>query len=175
MIPGGSGPKSQPGPEKGEGNGGKWPAKAPEKRGKLFSWGAKTKGYYARTRTIQDAQVIAADLGLRYVSPLSVYDLNRMAESKLDRDVLRSFRSADLVIEATDGNDTQFITMEISFTADQRDCSRAIRNAELITHFTGRPARAAIASGRNDQAAASAVESGAVYWDPLEDRTPRPE
>jgi hypothetical protein len=98
-----------------------------------------------------------------------------MAESKLDRDVLRSFRSADLVIEATDGNDTQFITMEISFTADQRDCSRAIRNAELITQFTGRPARAAIASVRNDQAAASAVESGAVYWDPLEDRTPRPE
>ena len=130
------------------------------------------KGDYARTRTIQDARSIAADLGLEYVRTLSNEDLNRMAGSNLDRDVLRSFRNADLVIEATDGTDTRFIAMEISFTADQRDCSRAIRNAELITQFTGEPARAAVASVRNDQAA---VESGAVYWHPLEDRTPDPE
>ena len=119
------------------------------------------KGDYARTRTIQDARGIAADLGLEYVRTLSNDDLNEMAGSYLDRDVLRSFRNADLVIEATDGTDTRFITMEISFTADQRDCSRAIRNAELITRFTGKPAQAAVASVKNDQAAAAAVESGA--------------
>ena len=133
------------------------------------------KGDYARTRTFQDAPGIAMDLGLEYLRTLSNDDLNRMAESNLDRDVLRSFRNADLVIETTDGADTRFIAMEISFTADQRDCSRAIRNAELITQFTGKPAQAAIASVRNDQAAAAAVESGTVYWHPLEDRTPDPE
>ena len=133
------------------------------------------KGDYARTRTLQDARGIAADLGLEYVRTLSNDDLNGMAENNLDRDVLRSFRNADLVIEATDGTDTRFIAMEISFTTDQRDCSRAIRNAELITRFTGKPAQATIASVRNDQAAAAAVESGAVYWHPLEDRTPDPE
>ena len=132
------------------------------------------KGDYARTRTIQDARGIASDLGLEYVRTLSNDDLNRMAGSNLDRDVLRSFRNADLVIEANDGTDTRFIAMEISFTAGQRDCSRAIRNAELITRFTGNPARAAISSVRNDQASASAVESGAVYWHALEDRTPDP-
>jgi hypothetical protein len=132
------------------------------------------KGDYARTRTIQDARGIASDLGLEYVRTLSNDDLNRMAGSNLDRDVLRSFRNADLVIEANDGTDTRFIAMEISFTAGQRDCSRAIRNAGLITRFTGNPARAAISSVRNDQASASAVESGAVYWHALEDRTPDP-
>ena len=133
------------------------------------------KGEYARTRTIQDARGITSDLGMEYVRTLTIDDLNRMAGNDLDRDVLRSFRNADLVIEAAHGVDTRFIAMEISFTADQRDCSRAIRNADLITRFTGKPARAAVASVRNDQAAAAAVESGAVHWHPLEDRTPDPE
>ena len=130
------------------------------------------KGEYARTRMGQDARGIAEDLGLEYIRTLSNEDLNRMAGSSLERNVLRSFRNADLVIEDADGTDTRFIAMEISFTADQQDCSRAIRNADLITRFTGKPARAEVASVRNDQAAAAAVESGAVHWNPLEDRTP---
>ena len=121
------------------------------------------KGDYARTRAIQDARGIAEDRGLEYVRTLTNDDLNGMARGNLDRDVLRSFRNADLVIEATYGTATRFIAMEISYTADQRDCSRAIRNAELITRFTGEPALPVIASVRNDQAAATAVESGAVY------------
>ena len=133
------------------------------------------KGDYARTRAIQDARGIAEDRGLEYVRTLTNDDLNGMARGNLDRDVLRSFRNADLVIEATYGTATRFIAMEISYTADQRDCSRAIRNAELITRFTGEPALPVIASVRNDQAAAEAVESGDVYWHPLEDRTPDPE
>ena len=133
------------------------------------------KGDYARTRAIQDARGIAEDQDLEYVRTLTNDDLNGMARGNLDRDVLRSFRNADLVIEATYGTATRFIAMEISYTADQRDCSRAIRNAELITRFTGEPALAVIASVRNDQAAAAAVESGAVHWHPLEDRTPDPE
>ena len=120
-------------------------------------------------------QGIASDLGLEYLRTLTIDDLNRMAGNDLDRDVLRSFRNADLVIEAADGTDTRFIAMEISYTADQRDCSRAIRNAELITRFTGKPAWAAVASVRNNQAAAAAVEAGAMHWHPLEDRTPDPE
>ena len=132
------------------------------------------KGEYARTRTGQDARGIAEDLGLQYIRTLSNDDLNRMAGSSLERDVLRSFRNADLVIEAADGTDTRFIAMEISFTADQRDCSRAIRNADLITRFTGKPARAA-RQREESPGGGKAVESGAVHWHPLEDRTPDPE
>ena len=63
----------------------------------------------------------------------------------------RSFRNADLVVEATDGTGTRYIAMEVSFTADLRDCDRAVRNAGLITRFTGKPAQAAVASVRNDK------------------------
>ena len=133
------------------------------------------KGDFARTRTVQDAQGIASDMGLEFVRTLSAADLSEMAGNVLPRDVGRSFRSADLVIEATDGTDTRYIAMEVSFTADRRDCDRAIRNAGLITRFTGKPAQPTIASVRNDRDTAEAVESGAVYWHPLEDRTPSPE
>ena len=114
-------------------------------------------GDYDRNRTIREAWGIASDLGLEYVRTLTNQDLHEMAGSRLDRDVLRSFRNADLGIETTDGAETRFIAMEISYTADQRDCSRAIRNAELITRFTGKPAWAAIASVRNDRAAAAGM------------------
>ena len=133
------------------------------------------KGDFARTRTVQDAQGIASDMGLEFIRTLSAADLSEVAGNALPRDVGRSFRNADLVIEATDENNTQYIAMEVSFTADRRDCDRAIRNAGLITRFTGKPAQAAVASVRNDREAADAVESGAVYWHPLEDRTPNPE
>ena len=133
------------------------------------------KGYFARTRSVQDAQGIASDMGLEFIRTLSAADLSDMARNALSRDIGRSFRNADLVIAATDGNDTRYIAMEVSFTADRRDCDRAIRNAELITRFTGKPAQAAVASVRNDREAEEAVASGAVYWHPLEDRTPNPE
>ncbi len=114
-------------------------------------------------------------MGLEFVRTLSARDLSDMAGSNLPRDTHRSFRNADLVIEATDGTDISYTAMEISFTADLRDCDRAIRNAGLITRFTGKSAQAAVASVRNDREAAEAVESGTVYWHPLEDRTPSPE
>ena len=133
------------------------------------------KGDFARTRTVQDARNIAYDMGLEFVRTLSSDELREMAGNTLPRDVGRSFRNADLVIEATDGTSTRYIAMEVSFTADRRDCDRAIRNAGLITRFTGKAAQAAIASVRNDREATEAVESGAVYWHPLEDRTPSPE
>ena len=130
---------------------------------------------FARPRTTQDAEGIAYDMGLEFVRTLNSDELREMAGNTLPRDVGRSFRNADLVIEATDGTGARYIAMEVSFTADLRDCDRAIRNARLIESFTGKPAQAAVASVRNAREAAEAVESGAVYWYPLEDRTPSPE
>ena len=111
-------------------------------------------------------------MGLEFVRTLSSDELREMAGNTLPRDTGRSFRNADLVTLATDGTETRYIAMEVSFTADRRDCDRAVRNAGLITRFTGKAAQAAVASIRNDR---EAVESGTVYWHPLEDRTPTPE
>lgn len=113
------------------------------------------RGDYARTKTTLDAQGIASDMGLEFIRTLGISDLMHMAGNSLPRDVNRSFRNADLVIEATDGTDTQYIAMEVSYTANLRDCERAMRNADLITQLTGRPARAAVASVLNDREAAS--------------------
>ena len=146
-----------------------------ERVGRIENDTGALKGDFARTRAIQDARGITSDMGLEFVRTLSATDLSDMAGNALSRDTHRSFRNADMMIEAKDGTDTHYIAMEISFTADRRDCDRAIRNAGLITRFTGRPAQAAIASVRNDRDAAEAVESRAVYWHPLEDRTPSPE
>ena len=81
------------------------------------------KGDFARTRTIQDAQDITSDMGLEFVRTLSARGLSHMAGNSLPRDIHRNFRNADLVIEATDGTDTRYIAMEISFTVDRRDCA----------------------------------------------------
>ena len=133
------------------------------------------KGDFARTRTVRDSPGITSDLGLELVRTLGVRELGDMAGNTLPRDTHRSFRNAGLVTLATDGADTKYIVMEVSFTADRRDCNRAIRNAGLITRFTGKAALAAVASVRNDREATEAVESGDVYWHPLEDRTASPE
>ena len=117
------------------------------------------KGDFARTRTVQDARNIAYDMGLEFVRALGSEELREMAGNTLPRDVGRSFQNAALAIEATEATDTRYIAMEVSFTADLRDCNRAIWNAELIESFTGKPAQPAIASVRNDRAAAETVES----------------
>ena len=146
-----------------------------ERAGRVENDMGTLKGDFARTRDIQDAPGIASDMGLEFVRTLGARDLSDMAGSSLPGDTHRSFRNADLVTLATDGTDTRYIAMEVSFTADRRDCDRAIRNAELITRFTGKEAQAAVASVRNVREATEAVESGAVYWHPLEDRTSSPE
>ena len=97
--------------------------------GRVESDTGTLKGDFARTRTVQDARNIAYDMGLELVRTLSSDELRDMAGNTLPRDVGRSFRNADLVIEATDRTDTRYIAMEVSFTADRRDCDRAIRNA----------------------------------------------
>ena len=81
----------------------------------------------------------------------------------------QSFFRADLVVEATDSDDAMhYIAVEASYTADQRDTSRAQRNAALLTRFTGHPAHAAIASVRNVHEIQSLIDDGTVYWHTLD-------
>ena len=84
---------------------------------------------------------------------------------------LHSFRMADLVMEVADANgDTCYIAVEASYTADKRDTARALRNARYMTHFTGAPAYAAIASTYLDNRIADILNSGQVYWYEIPDR-----
>ncbi len=129
---------------------------------------------YARDYATRDAAAIAVSLGLDYVRVVPREDLVRMAQRAVGRipnNELTSFRSADLIIEASDGSGAaHYITVEISYTADQRDTDRALRNVRFLTEFTGQPAHAVVASVRNENHVAALIESGDVYWYALVER-----
>ena len=114
-------------------------------------------------------------MGLQFVRTLTASYLMEMAGNQLDRETGRSFRRADLVIEAIKDGAPQYVALEVSYTADQRDSGRALRNAGFLTRFTGRKATAGVASVRNTHEVEQLVESDELYWHPLEDRTPAPE
>ena len=131
------------------------------------------KGAHARNVALEDATTIARAMGLRRIRTLSrdeLWDLTDAADTTdIAPNALRSFRRADLVMEATDqAGASCYIAVEISFTANGRDTSRALRNAEFLTRFTGKPAHAAIAGVHRDDRIQSSVESGAVFWYQLE-------
>ena len=136
------------------------------------------KGNQARTDTIERAYSMAADLQMVHRRNLGGSELNQLAESalqagmSLNQDVLRSFRRADLVIQAERNGEFEYIAAEISWTADSRDSNRAIRNAGIIRAATGRPCTAAVAGVRNTSQVQELADSGAIHWHPLEDRSP---
>ena len=122
---------------------------------------------------------IAGGMGFRCKGILMRADLVQMLiHSEID-DIphgdRQSFFRTDLVVEATDSDGAMhYIAVEASYTADQRDTSRAQRNAALLTRFTGHPAHAAIASVRNVHEIQSLIDDGTVYWHALtpDDFTP---
>ena len=95
-----------------------------------------------------------------------LWDLIDSADtSGIPTNELRSFRRADLVMEATDqAGETCYIAVEISFTVNGRDTTRAIRNAEFLTRFTDKRAYAAVSGVHRDNRVQDSIESGDVFW-----------
>ena len=138
------------------------------------------RGDYARRNAIAEAGDIARDMGFRLLHTLTISDLREMHEASdttgISLGTLHSFRRADLVMAAADGDGaTHYIAMEISYTADERDTGRALRNAGFLARFTGCPAHAAIASVRNDDRIQHLIDDGQIYWHQLDDRAPQVE
>lgn len=124
--------------------------------------------------TIADKQAmsISEDLGLEYEKQLTQRELRNLIRNHDTADIppgdLRSFRTADMIIEATDAaGELHYIAVEVSFTADQRDIACPIRNAGYLTRFTGKPAHAVVAANRKDREIQPAIDSGRVHWYPL--------
>ena len=127
------------------------------------------KNALTRDTAVQQADMIAEDMGLTLVRVLSHRDLRALTPSEGVEDIsashLRSFRLADLVMEATDREGgTTFVAVEISFTVNGRDTTRALRNAGFLSRFTGRPGRAAVAGARVDERIRDHLESEGVFW-----------
>ena len=138
------------------------------------------KDFYMGTVVARDAESLPRDFGLEYVRTLSGGDLDRIlrvARASIPANEARSFRRANLVIEARDDSGTVYIVLEASYTGDLRDSDRALRNARYLTEFTGYRAIPIVASVRNVNEVSALIDSGLVHWYELEDRyTPvRPE
>ena len=117
------------------------------------------RGVFISQKVVHESVLIADGMGLTFVSTLQPEDiLNIWNAGKakgltdgISREDERSFKIADLIIEAkADDGAPCFIAVEISFTVDERDTRRAIRNAEYITKFAETPAYAAVAGVSKD-------------------------
>ena len=140
---------------------------------------AQFKGWLAQLAAANHAPGIALDMGMEYVGMMSRAELARLARDAAGSDIptseLRSFREADVVIEAELDGETRYIAVEASYTADRRDTDRALRNAAFLTRFTGIAAHAAVVSVRNDRDLDPLIVPGNVYWHPIPDSYMEPE
>ena len=127
------------------------------------------KGAHARSVAISEADVIAESLGLRLTRVLAGQEISDLARRKDVKDIPRndmlSFRRADIIMEAADPDGAvSYVAVEVSYTVNDLDVSRAVRNAGMLARFTGKPAHAVVAGLRLDNRVESAVASGAVFW-----------
>ena len=134
---------------------------------------APLKGAHVRSAAVREAGLIAEDMGFTFVRTLTSEQVRILSRSESTTDIsagdLRSFRRADLIMEVTDGEgDTCYVAVEISFTANGRDTSRAVRNAGFLTSFTGKRSVAAVAGLRRDDRIDESIESGEVFWHQLD-------
>ena len=128
------------------------------------------KDAHATSSAIREADLIAEEMGFRFVRILERSDIRRLVNGKglpgASSDDLKSFRRADLIIEVTDSQgEVAYIAAEISFTADERDTNRAIRNAEYMNRLTGKQARAAIVGLRRDNRIEQISQSDVFWYD----------
>ncbi len=133
------------------------------------------KGGHARNAAERQAGLIAEDLGLEYVRTLTFDDIRNLVRSHDTTDIpvndLRSFRLADLVVEAAHEGDACYVAVEISFTANGGDTKRALRNAGFLTRFTGRRAYAVVAGVHVDDRIRDILDDGDVSWHRLDQKT----
>ncbi len=100
-------------------------------------------------------------------------DLRETGE--ISRSQYESFRDADMVIEAEDAQgERSYIAVEASFTIDDRDTRRAIRNAGYVARATGASALASVSGVEIDNRVQELVDSDEVHWHRLPRRLMEP-
>ena len=121
--------------------------------------------YYAQDELRADAGGVAFDTGYDTGRALSYGELFEMTQSAgtsdLSREELRRFRRMDLALAVADKNgDTRYLAVEIAFYAEPKGIDRAIANARLLGRFTGCPAYAVVAVGRDYRGLPQSVLNG---------------
>jgi len=126
------------------------------------------------------ADEIAEELGFIVIDIIAGLPLRELFRSNPPPDFTsgdrRSFYYADMIMRVQDSQgNPAYLAVETSYTADERDTRRALRNAQFLRHITGLPAHAAIASRQNDRAIQELLDGGSVLWYQLPDEAFKPE
>jgi septal ring factor EnvC (AmiA/AmiB activator) len=138
----------------------------------------QVKGGHARAEVVARAEIVAMELGfeyLRQVTPTELYRWSKAAPVGTEASDLRSFQRADLVIEALEGAELVYLTVEISYTVDNSDVNRALRNATLLRQITSHRAEAVIAGAAMRPSVQEAITQGNVKWFPTKSGILEPE
>ena len=135
---------------------------------------APIKGRFAQNLAVEQSVVIALRMRLAYRSRVTQREMADLLggndTSDLAANEIESLVLADLIFTAADSNDELwYVALEASYTADERDTRRAIRNAALLTRFTGIRARPVIAAALIDDRIRGDVASGSVFWYALDE------
>ncbi len=96
--------------------------------------------------------------------------------SALPRETRESFIGSDIAVEMTraDG-ETHYMMVEVSYTCDERDATRAIAHGRLLAEATGRDVFPAITGVRYDRRIQPLIDSESLYWYQLKDKYTEPD
>ena len=148
----------------------RWVGKTDRRLQRLEDRTGMLVGAHARDEAIKQVVLLPEAMGLvKMQRLLGLTDLQALVRSNdttgIPANDLASFRRADAVVEAQDDEgQTCYITVEVSFTVNGRDTTRAIRNAGYMTRFTGGRAYPAVIGVHADQHVLDMVEAGEVHW-----------
>jgi hypothetical protein len=127
------------------------------------------KGTFTYNIAYDEMRTMLEDMGFEHRHTLTRDEVRQLVSSSdrtgLPIPDLRSFRRADFIVEvANESGQIGYVVAEASFTVDERDVTRAVRNAEYMTRFTGLPGWSAVMGVRRVNDVADAINSGQVYW-----------
>ncbi len=136
---------------------------------RVFDDFAIIKGRFTYDVAYDEMRTMLDEMGFQHRHTLTRDEVRQLVSSSdrtgLPIPDLRSFRRADFIVEvANESGQIGYVAAEASFTVDERDVTRAVRNAEYITRFTGLPGWSAVMGVRRVNDVAEAINSAQVYW-----------
>ena len=135
---------------------------------------ASLKGFGAEYRAGIEIVNIVEHVGKTWTRTLDrdeIVAFERAANIQgIPRAHLLSYRAADIIAEATEEDgETCYVVVEVSYTANGRDTTRATRSAGLLSRFTGINAHPVIAGFRTDNATQELIDDGQIHFYELEE------
>lgn len=128
------------------------------------------KGFHARSVFCRRAMfLVQRSMGYRVKSRLSDDDLLDILSDAdttgIEEEDMLSFEDADALLRVEDsGGADHYVAVEVSYTVHTDDVSRAARNAEYLTRWTGIPAQSAVAGVElHDSAWRASRDSGTTF------------